>query len=253
MGHRDLKNSARGARSSGASRRGGGGVMMGVIIGLIVGVAAVVGVVMYFNRAGTPFTNLQKMEHTASGAQGAATTQVLSPGISINEASGAGNGPVDAPPPPGQAEALPAAPPATAPAAAPAGTAPSAAARPQQPPAAKTGKDGQRFDFYKILPGQVDAVTSDDRAGAVSAHTDASTPKKPYLQLGAFQNQDDADNLKAKLALAGIEATIQSVEVPGKGLVHRVRIGPFSRQEDIDRVRAQLRQNGIETQSRAAN
>lgn len=229
--------------------------MMGVIIGLIVGVAAVVGVVMYFNRAGTPFTNLQKMERTASGPNAAQAPQVLTPGISINDAgvaSGAANGPVDAPPPPGQAAA-----PAT-PAPVPGSAAPAAAAtatgKPQPSAApAKNGKDGQRFDFYKILPGQVDAVTADDRSSSTAAHVDNSSPKKPYLQLGAFQNQDDADNLKARLALAGIEATIQSADVAGKGLVHRVRIGPFSRQEDVDRVRAQLRQNGIDVPTRSTN
>jgi hypothetical protein len=227
--------------------------MMGIVIGLIVGVAAVVGVVMYFNRAATPFTNLKKMERLeSSNAEDASAAQVLSPGTFLNEdnASAPGNGPVNAPPPPGQ----PAAPPAAqAPATAPAAT--SAAPRPQQPAATvKNNKDGQRFDFYKILPGQVDAVTSDGPSAAPApAHADGGLSKKPYLQLGSFQNQDEADNLKAKLALAGIEATIQSVDVPGKGLVHRVRIGPFSRAEDADRVRAQLRQNGINVPVRSTN
>jgi cell division protein FtsN len=53
------------------------------------------------------------------------------------------------------------------------------------------------------------------------------------------------DNLKAKLALLGVEAKIQSVSIPDKGMVHRVRVGPLSKQEDVDRVRAQLKQDGI--------
>ena len=65
------------------------------------------------------------------------------------------------------------------------------------------------------------------------------------MQLGSFQNQDEADNLKAKLALLGVEAKIQSVTVPEKGLVHRVRVGPYSRQDEVDRVKAQLKQDGI--------
>ena len=45
--------------------------------------------------------------------------------------------------------------------------------------------------------------------------------------------------------MLGVEAKIQSVNVPDKGLVHRVRVGPLSRQDDIDRVKAQLKQDGI--------
>lgn len=227
-------------------------MMMGVIVGLIVGVAAVVGAVMYFSHAATPFTNLQKMTPDA-GQQASSPTQVLSPGISIQDANS--NGPVAAPPPPNSAS-VPVAAPAAAPTTA-AGQPPRPATSPQpakaQQPGAKSGKDSQRFDFYKILPGQVDAVTADGNAPAVTQHNDGGALKRPYLQLGAFQNQDDADNLKAKLALIGIEATIQSISVPGKGLVHRVRVGPFQHQDDVDRVRAQLRQNGIDSAPRAAN
>jgi cell division protein FtsN len=243
MGHRDLKSSPRAARARATSPRGGGGVMMGIIIGLIVGVAAVVGAVMYFSHAATPFSNMQKMERAASAAASTAQPQILEPGAAITDSSAAGL--AEAPPPP-----VSAARPASAPVAVTAGQ---QKAKPSAPAAAASSKDSQRFDFYKILPGQVDAVTADKPADSSAQHSDTSAAKKPYLQLGAFQNQDDADNLKAKLALLGIEATIQSVSVPGKGMLHRVRVGPFPRQEDVDRVRAQLKQNGINTIVKLAN
>ncbi|WP_252346091.1 MULTISPECIES: SPOR domain-containing protein [unclassified Paludibacterium] len=237
-----MKNSSRPARSHATSKRsgGGGGVMMGVIIGLIVGVAAVVGVVMYFSKAGTPFTNLQKMEHTASQGAASTPTQILSPGITLSNASANDKGPVEAPPAPSAAASQP----ATAPQ-------PAAGGQVAKPQPADKDKNSQRFDFYKILPGQVDAVVKDGAAPA-AAHAD-NVGKKPYLQLGAFQDQDDADNLKAKLALIGVEATIQSADVPGKGIVHRVRVGPFATQADIDRVRSLLKQNGIDLAGRPAN
>lgn len=217
---------------------------MGVIIGLIVGVAVVVGAVMYFSRAATPFANMQKMERSASASAATQQPQMLEPGTSITDSS-SGQGLVEAPPPPA----------ASRPASAPASVAPQPApnAQQQKNKAAKAAQgkdqDGQRFDFYKILPGQVDPVTTE----TPSASVEPGPAKKPYLQLGAFQNQDDADNLKAKLALLGIEATIQSVSVPGKGMLHRVRVGPFPRQEDIDRVKAQLKQNGIVNVVKLAN
>jgi len=51
--------------------------------------------------------------------------------------------------------------------------------------------------------------------------------------------------MKAKLAMVGVEAKIQSLTLAGKGMVHRVRVGPFARQEDLDRMRGQLKADGI--------
>ena len=69
--------------------------------------------------------------------------------------------------------------------------------------------------------------------------------KKIYLQVGAYQKEVDADNMKAKLALLGVEANIQSVNSSDKGLLHRVRIGPLTRSEDVERLRGQLKANGL--------
>ncbi|AOZ50395.1 SPOR domain-containing protein [Chromobacterium vaccinii] len=241
MANRDLKNSprpSRGRGNSSSSRSGGGGMMAGIIIGLIVGVAVAVGLAMYLNRSPAAFQ--PKNERKAEAPQ--PPTELLAPGTRISEAASATT---PAAPAPAQAqqqatldstETVPLPPPAT-----PHEAKPKPA--PQAP--AKTGKDEQRFDFYKILPGQVDAVTSDAKSSR-SGEPSASAPaKKVYLQLGAFQNQDEADNLKAKLALLGVEAKIQSVNVPDKGMVHRVRVGPLSRQDDVERIRAQLKQDGI--------
>ena len=65
-----------------------------------------------------------------------------------------------------------------------------------------------------------------------------------YLQVGAFENPNEADNLKARLALLGVDAKIQSTTTE-KGLLHRVRIGPLGRSEDVDRLRAQLKAEGM--------
>ncbi|MGH8751735.1 MAG: SPOR domain-containing protein [Burkholderiales bacterium] len=107
---------------------------------------------------------------------------------------------------------------------------------------AKTGKSKPRFDFYKILPGAEEPVTDQELRQA------AKQPSKDlfFLQAGAFQNLADADNLKAKLALLGVEASIQSATLPDKGLWHRVRAGPYSKVDELNRVRATLKQNGID-------
>jgi len=113
----------------------------------------------------------------------------------------------------------------------PAPVAPSAPAVPPAPEAAPS------FDFYKVLPGEPQPVLPSSPA----------VPSAPryFLQAGAFQNPDDADNLKASLALLGLEASIQTGEVADKGILHRVRIGPLGAMDEVNRVRALLTQNNI--------
>ncbi|MFI4922404.1 MAG: SPOR domain-containing protein [Burkholderiales bacterium] len=106
-------------------------------------------------------------------------------------------------------------------------------------------KDKPRFDFYKILPGVEEPVTEKELKQA--AKQPSSTKDIYFLQAGAFQNISDADNLKAKLALLGVEAKIQSATLADKGIWHRVRVGPYTNIDDLNRMRATLKQNGIDT------
>lgn len=120
---------------------------------------------------------------------------------------------------------------------------------PQQP-VALPGKPGDkagekpRFEFYKILPGAEDAAPGAARPEQKPA---APVPTEQFfLQVGAFSNPADADNLKAKLALMGLEAQVLLVSIPDKGTMHRVRIGPYTRVEDMNSARSQLAQAGIQ-------
>ncbi|MEQ1879791.1 MAG: SPOR domain-containing protein [Burkholderiales bacterium] len=110
-----------------------------------------------------------------------------------------------------------------------------------KPPQAEGGKP--RFDFYKILPGSEEAVT--DKEFKRPAET-GKVKDVYFLQVAAFQNPSDADNMKARLALAGIETQIQTATLPDGKVWHRVRLGPFSAQEQINKSRAMLKDNQIE-------
>jgi len=118
-------------------------------------------------------------------------------------------------------------------------------------PAALPGKPGDkplekpRFDFYKILPEGEKASTKPANEKPAGAGSDAAAGEKFYLQLGAFLNPADADNLKAKVALMGLEASVQKVDTPEKGTMHRVRLGPYLAPEEMESARSQLAQNGI--------
>ena len=153
-------------------------------------------------------------------------------------------------------------------------TPPSAPPAPQQqqqqgtPPAplALPGKPGDpvpqssdkpRFDFYKILPGNSEAIPDPKPAEGKSGEpkqadgtkgkdgTEAALKEPVYLQTGSFQNASDADNQKAKLAMMGAEATIHQVMLQDK-VWYRVRLGPFRKVEDVNAMRAELARQGID-------
>ncbi len=67
-----------------------------------------------------------------------------------------------------------------------------------------------------------------------------------YIQAGSFQNATEADSLKARLALLGLEASIQMRNLPDRGIWHRVRVGPYSDVEELNRIRDVLKQNNID-------
>lgn len=112
--------------------------------------------------------------------------------------------------------------------------------------AAKAQEGKPRFDFYKILPGNEEPVTDRQLKDAQKAST-AAHKETFFLQAGAFQSAPDADNLKARLALLGVEAAIQTTLLPDKGVLHRVRIGPYTSIEELNSTRKTLNQNGIDS------
>ena len=108
-------------------------------------------------------------------------------------------------------------------------------------------EDKPRFDFYRILPGKEEPVTERQMREAAKQPPKPGAPKESYfLQAGSFPNPADADSLKAKLALMGMEANVEPANVAGKGTWYRVRLGPYTRVDEINRIRQQLTQNGIE-------
>ena len=148
---------------------------------------------------------------------------------------------------------------------APAQTAPQPTGTPQ-PPLALPGKPGDpipqesdkpRFDFYKILPGNseaipdpkpADAKTGEPKPAEATKDKDGkeNALKEPvYLQTGSFKNAGDADNQKAKLAMMGAEASVQQVMLQDK-VWYRVRLGPYRKIEEVNAMRAELARQGIE-------
>ncbi|MFY9329298.1 MAG: SPOR domain-containing protein [Georgfuchsia sp.] len=108
-----------------------------------------------------------------------------------------------------------------------------------------------RFEFYKILPGTQEPAPNNNAAN--SSPSDDQEPgqvqapaQQFYLQVGAFQKAADADNIKARLALIGVEASVQDVLIPDKGTLHRVRTGPYATPNEMNQVRTLMAQNGVQ-------
>ncbi|MES2636434.1 MAG: SPOR domain-containing protein [Pseudomonadota bacterium] len=113
----------------------------------------------------------------------------------------------------------------------------------ENPDASTENKSDNQFDFYTILPETESTVTEKE------IKDNSLTVKKDnyFLQVGAFQNEADADNMKAKLALQGFEAVVQTATIPEKGVWHRVRVGPLSDINQINKVRGDLTTGGFNT------
>ena len=206
-------------------------LLLGVIIGLLLGIVISLAVALWLNRLSNPF-----ME---KGRQEASPNKML-PGA----------------PPAAPADAKSAKAPSKA--EADKGEKPKTAERP-------------RFEFYQVLPGDKEVSESELKAArkspqasvapapapapAAAAPRPGSSPASPkphsgevfWLQAGAFSEEREADNLKARIALTGLEASVRAVNIPDKGTLYRVRLGPYQSLDEANRNKTVLSQNGVGT------
>lgn len=98
----------------------------------------------------------------------------------------------------------------------------------------------------KLPPNAPPAVTQNITAAPPSAVAPppSTGPSGYLLQVGAFPSAADAETLKAKLALQGFVANVQSVNVGGQ-TYHRVRLGPFRSATDLESTKQRLSAAGI--------
>jgi len=127
------------------------------------------------------------------------------------------------------------------------------------------------FVFHQILP-EMEVVVPDEQLGASASPPRipkpapqakaAPTEKRPqqpasgpaktasgsgsYLvQVASFRTTSDAERLKAKLALLGIQARITKVNINGKDW-YRVRAGPYEGKQEVSKTRGLLSSNGLQ-------
>lgn len=200
-----------------------GGTVLGFMIGLVIGLAIAVVVALFVTRAPVPFVN----------KAGRAPDKVLEPRT-----------PADAPDPnaPLYSKNLPPPPPQDA-RSAPAqreeggGILERLFGRGAEPQPGETGSAPIVASRPAVAPP---AEVKGARPGA-----DAPAPSGYLLQAGAFRGRDEAEGMRARLALLGLEGRVLGTEVNGQPM-YRVRIGPFAQLDDLNNARARLAENGIE-------
>ena len=220
--HRNLNGNARQKR---------GGTVLGIIIGLIIGLAIALVVAVAITKSSLPFMNKVAKQDKAPELTAGQAADPNKPLYGNNSAAkdaekdyaaGAGAS--------GAGASGAAAPGSATPPAAPDGKTPAPATVPAPPAAAKAPE----------------AKTAEAKPAEAAPKPDNAEEKWTYyLQAGAFRDQADAENSKAKLALAGFEASI-SDKTGDANALYRVRIGPFNQLEAMNRVRGKLSDNGID-------
>ena len=95
------------------------------------------------------------------------------------------------------------------------------------------------FDFYTVLPEMEVVIPEAEIQQRVERRDEAAGEASYVLQVGSFRNFEDADRIKAELALLGIVAEVRTVTI-NDATWHRVRAGPYDSVREMDAVRRQL-------------
>jgi cell division protein FtsN len=88
-------------------------------------------------------------------------------------------------------------------------------------------------------------ATPANPAGAADVPAPAAAADAPYiLQAGAFGASGDAEATKAKVALLGLSARVESAAINGK-TVYRVRMGPYATALELAEAKRKLASGGL--------
>jgi cell division protein FtsN len=219
-----------------------GGTLIGIIIGLVMGLAVALAVSLYMKRGDMPFVKKEPPSSIAkaeAGKDGSGKPALPDPNESLYSKPSVSNKPALADVVPGKSGI-------------PAGT------NPKNPPLIdKTtgdplGKlaqqqvakaDGTAPANPALPPVSAGATPAANTSGIVNPNDDGS---RYLIQAGAYRQPEDAEAMRAKLAMLGFQAQLSQRETDG-GVLHRVRIGPVPDLDRTNKIRAQLAQNGIES------
>ncbi len=100
--------------------------------------------------------------------------------------------------------------------------------------------DEAEYEFWEILKNkQVEIPSQQYPVKKISE------PQKYIMQCGSFKKEDMAQALKAKIALAGFQASIHKTQEKDGFAWHRVVLGPYTSKRKAESERHRLNGNGI--------
>ncbi|MBK5943614.1 MULTISPECIES: SPOR domain-containing protein [Halorhodospira] len=135
---------------------------------------------------------------------------------------------------------------------------PAAEVEPEPEEAPTADEDERSYDFYELLMqdevtvpeedlGRADERrTEDEEEEAISRAATFEEGRSYLLQAGSFRRHDDAESMRATLALVGLPAQIHTVELDEGEEWHRVRVGPFDDSDRLEEARTRMEDNDIQ-------
>jgi cell division protein FtsN len=220
-----------------------GGLILGLMVGVLVGMALALAVALYVTKAPVPFVNKVPPRTADQDAAEVERNRNWDPnaGLSNRGTRGADAASAAAPAPadPGRTPTVIAPPGSRDPAAILSGAPVAAPAATQATPAITVAKAPAALPPVVVAPPAAPAAS-----GPGSAKTSAEALIY-FIQAGAFQGSNEAEQQKAKLAMLGVETKVIEREQSGR-MVFRVRAGPFSKVGDAEAVKSKLAESGVE-------
>ena len=102
-----------------------------------------------------------------------------------------------------------------------------------------------QFDFYTILPKKEVVVPDHEIKTRTREEQVGKNKKASYvIKAGSSKDFNEADQLKAKLALMGIESKIHKAKVES-ATWYTVTIGPYNQMSSVNGIISRLQKNGM--------
>lgn len=112
-------------------------------------------------------------------------------------------------------------------------------------PASATTPAKSKDDDDVPAPETVAHAQAADGASVPISRPVEATNETPYiLQAGAFGDAGQAEAVKAKIALLGLNARVESAQVDGR-MVYRVRMGPYASAGELAGAKSKLSGGGL--------
>jgi cell division protein FtsN len=122
---------------------------------------------------------------------------------------------------------------------------PQAEAEPASARESAADQQADQYDFYQMLPNFEVVVPEKEVVMPRDAPESAEKTGAYVLQAGSYRKFEDADRVRAQLALQGIESNVQRVAIDSDTW-HRVRIGPISDPKELNRIRTRLKEAEVD-------